>query len=231
MSDQYSDRLNVVLMDKYYHSIDDKELYSDVTFTFDLWEIIKNLVSELKQGKRLVRVVDVGGGKGDIVIKGLKYGYEPFLTDINKDFLDEAERRHSELRGRTCVLDIFDSQEVIKFIDKNGFFDVVLCLGLVLNHTDHLDKVFLGFSNLVKLANENAVIVVDLMLSELYIGNPESIWIDFTMTPVSIMDISKLIRKHGLILKAFHSIEYDYGECKNYHYKDHAIRLFLVKPY
>lgn len=231
MPDQYADRLNVMLMDKYYHSINDKELYSDVTFIFDLWEMIKNFVSELKLGKNPIRAIDVGGGKGDIVIKGLKYGYEPFLVDINKDFLEEAERKYPDLRGRTAILNVFDSREVVTFLDKNGFFDVVLCLGLVLNHTDSLEKVALGFSNLVKLANENALIVTDLMLSELYIGNPKSIWIDFTMTPVSIIDISRLIKRHGLILKAFHSVEYDYGVCKNYHYKDHAVRLFLVKPY
>ncbi|MCR8501561.1 MAG: class I SAM-dependent methyltransferase [Candidatus Korarchaeota archaeon] len=231
MLNQYSNRLDVALMDKYYHRIDDKELYSRTTFTFDLWEIIKTLVSELKPGKRLIRAIDVGGGKGDIIIKGLKYGYEPFLTDINKDFLEEAERRYPELRGHTAILNIFDSKEVIEFMDKNGFFDIVLCLGLVLNHTDLPKKVAVGFSNLIKLANENSIIVVDFMLSELYVGNPKSIWAEFTMTPISINGISRLIKRHGLLLKAFHSIEYDYGEYKNYRYKDHAVRLFLVKPY
>jgi len=229
MTSGFRSRIDKKEMAKYYHSITDDELYSQTKFVFDLWPTLNGIVKQF--GKKKLRIIDVGGGKGDIIIAGSKYGYEVFLTDIYEDFLKEAVKRYPELSNRVALLDIFNTKNVIEFINRYGYFDVVLCLGFVLNHTDSLDAFRRGFANLIKLANENSVIVVDIMLSDMYPGRPMRIWSDFNHTLISLKDLADMSEKYGLILAEFHSIRYDYSDAKNYNYREYGSRFFIIKPY
>lgn len=229
----YSQSIDKIAMKKYYSNISDDELYSFTKITFDLWQTITSLIDKIKKHshKRKIRVVDVGGGKGDISAIGLKLGYEILLTDIFPDFLKEAESKYPKLKGKTFLLDIFNEEQVIEFINEQGFFDVVLCLGFVLNHTDSQKKFIKGFENLIKLSNSYSIIVIDLMISDMYIGKPSILWSDFHHYLPSLEILTKLLNKHGLVIEAFHSIKYDYGEYKNYHYQENGARFFLLKFY
>lgn len=209
--------------------MDEELITSESDFTFDMWSLILGLLNENgKEGKR--RLIDVGGGTGRLSRAAFRYGFEVYLTDILPELLNIATAKYSEFEGRTYLLDIFDPKSVDDFIDAHGYFDVVLCLGFVINHTDSLERTETAFFNLVKLMNDKAVLVLDALIRELYMGYPLVIWDRLTNTLIPISTMLKYFKKYGLILKHLHSLEYSYSK-PNYHYMDRGIRFFLVKAW
>lgn len=224
ISDHEKERLS-----KFYNTMEEDLITSEPSFTFDMWNLILELLNENgKSAKR--RLIDVGGGTGRLSRIGFKHGFDVYLTDILPELLDIAVTKYNEFEGRTYILDIFDPKSVDEFIDAHGYFDVVLCLGFVINHTDSLEKTETAFFNLVKLMNNGAVLVLDALIRELYMGSPLVIWDRLTNTLIPISTLLKYFKKYGLILKYLHSLEYSYSK-PNYHYMDRGIRFFLVKAW
>jgi len=208
---------------KYYLRISNKELSSDTSEkSFEIWNLIKKYRKMFGIGNRLI---DVGCGKGKLAMRAVKEGYEVFAVDIIEKFLKNINIKEPSIS--TYMLNILDSKAVSEFVHKFDQFDIVIALGLVLNHASSKKELKAGLFNLVKLAKSNSLIVFDLMIEEMTPGKPKYIWSEFTHTLASFRDLSQFINAYGLRLLDIYSIHDDYGDG----YVEHSVRTFIYKPW
>jgi len=115
---------------RYYLETPEEEISSDISKKiFEIWNLIEKYRKSFRIGKRLI---DVGCGKGKFAIKAVKEGYDVFAVDIVKIFLDDLKAVEPKIS--THMLNIFSSKAVSDFVHKFGQFNIVVALGLVLNH-------------------------------------------------------------------------------------------------
>jgi len=216
-------------MEKYYLSIDEKEILSDISQkTFDIWEVMSNYRKELHIGQKLI---DIGGGIGHFTYKASKKGYNVTMIDVLKEFIERTREKYPELKDRVYLLDIFDEKKVMEFVQGKGQFDVVTVLGSVLNHVENKRELNGGLYNIVKLGETNSLFVIDLLLEEMFPEKPATIWSDFKHTLASFSNIGVFLREYGFRLLDMYSIHESYTPERELKYEEHSIRFFILKPW
>jgi SAM-dependent methyltransferase len=215
---------------KYYLSINEEEVISDISQKkFDIWELMEKFRRELGVERRLI---DIGGGMGYFAYNALKEGYDVIMIDALEEFVKKAGEKYPELKERVYVVDIFNEENVSKFIDKLGQFDVVTVLGSVPNHAVNKKKLKRGLYNILKFGNTNSLLVIDLLLEEMFPEKPSTIWSDFKHTLASFSDIGLFLRKYGLRILDLYSIHESYPSKRgSREYEEHSIRFFIHKPW
>jgi len=212
----------------YYLGITADEITSHLTpASFDLWDSVARYRHELGLGARWL---EIGGGVGDLAAAALDRGYDVLMTDVQAELLDAAAARHPRLRTRLQRADIFDAHDVA-VLAAQGPFAIVAAVGAVLNHARDHDQLARGFDHLVRLAAPRAVLIVDLMLSEMFPGHPASVWADFLHVLPGLADLALLTRAAGLQVLEAHSLYHRYPPTAAYarEFDERMLRVFLHK--
>jgi len=212
----------------YYLSISADEITSHLTpASFDLWESVARYRRELEIGARWL---EVGGGMGDLAAAALDRGYDVLMTDVQDELLETAATRHPRLRARLQRADIFDARDVAA-LGARGPFSIVAALGAVLNHARDRNELARGFGHLVALGEPGALLVVDLMLSEMFPGHPVSVWADILHVLPGFADLAQLTGSSGLHVLEAHSLHHRYPPTPAFdaEFDERMLRLFFHK--
>ena len=212
----------------YYLGISPDEISSSLTTApFDLWDSLGRYRRELAIGARWL---ELGGGMGDLAAAALDRGYDVLMTDVQDELLATAATRHPRLRARLQRADVFDPRDVAALAAR-GPFSIVAALGAVLNHARDGRELKRGFSHLVELGEAGSILVVDLMLREMFPGNPPSVWADFLHVLPGLDDLGRLIRSAGLHLLEAHSLFHRYPPTPAFdrEFDERMLRLILHK--
>ena len=210
----------------YYLGISADEITSYLTpASFDLWESVARYRREFGLGARWL---EVGGGMGDLASAALERGYDVVMTDLQPELLETAAARHPRLRRRLQRSDVFDAQDVAALAAR-GPFAIVAALGAVLNHARDHRELELGFGHLVTLAQPGALVIVDLMLSEMFPGSPATIWADLHHVLPGFADLARLTRAWDLHVLEAHSLYHRYPPTPTFdaEFDERMLRLFL----
>jgi hypothetical protein len=213
----------------YYLAISADEITSYLTpASFDLWASLARYRQELQLGARWL---ELGGGMGDLAAAALERGYDVLMTDVQEELLATAATRHPGLRGRVRRADVFDARDV-RALAAHGPFAIVAALGAVLNHARDRNELARGFTHLVELTEPGALLVVDLMLSEMFPGHPASIWADMLHVMPSFAELAPLLAGARLHLLEAHSLYHRYPPTPAFDapFDERMLRLFLRKP-
>src|SRR5262245_64470254 len=113
-----------------------------------------------------------------------------------------------------------------------GPFAIVAALGAVLNHARDRKELARGFAHMVALTEPGALLVVDLMLSEMFPGHPASIWADMLHVMPSFAELAPLLGGARLHLLEAHSLYHRYPPTPAFDasFDERMLRLFLRKP-
>jgi hypothetical protein len=212
----------------YYLGVTADEITSHFTpVSFDLWDSVARYRRELDLEPRWL---EIGGGVGDLAAAALDRGYDVLMTDVETALLDAAAGRHPQLRTRLQRADIFDARDVAALAAR-GPFAIVAAVGAVLNHARDHQQLARGFEHLVSLAAPRALLVVDLMLSEMFPGHPASVWADFLHVLPSLGDLTRLSRAAGLQMVEAHSLYHRYPPTAAYdrEFDERMLRVFFHK--
>jgi methyltransferase family protein len=213
----------------YYLAISADEITSYLTpASFDLWASLARYRHEFQLGARWL---ELGGGMGDLAAAALERGYDVLMTDVQPELLATAAVRHPGLSGRLQRADVFDARDV-QALAAQGPFAIVAALGAVLNHARNRKELARGFAHLVALTEPGALLVVDLMLSEMFPGHPASIWADMLHVMPSFAELAPLLGGARLHLLEAHSLYHRYPPTAAFDapFDERMLRLFLRKP-
>jgi hypothetical protein len=224
-----SDRQRRREIKHYYLGISADEITSYLTpASFDLWQSVARYRRELGIGARWL---EIGGGLGDLAATALDHGYDVLMTDVQPELLESAAARHPCLAGRLERSDIFDARDVAA-LGARGPFSIVAALGAVLNHARDHRELARGFDHLVTLAAPRALLIVEVMLSEMFPGHPRSIWADILHVLPGFDDLARLTRSSGLQVLEAHSLYHRYPPTPTFDadFDERMLRLFLLRP-
>lgn len=223
-----SDRQRRREIKDYYLGISADEITSYLTPTsFDLWQSVARYRRELGIGARWL---EIGGGLGDLAATALDHGYDVLMTDVQPELLESAAARHPRLAGRLERSDIFNARDVAA-LGARGPFSIVAALGAVLNHARDHRELARGFGHLVTLAAPGALLIVDVMLSEMFAGHPRSIWADIHHVLPGFDDLARLTGSSGLQVLEAHSLYHRYPPTPTFDadFDERMLRLFLLR--
>ena len=152
------------------------------------------------------------------------------MTDVQPELLESAAARHPRLAGRLERSDIFDARDVAA-LGARGPFSIVAALGAVLNHARDHRELARGFGHLVTLAAPGALLIVDVMLSEMFAGHPRSIWADILHVLPGFDDLARLTRSSGLQVLEAYSLYHRYPPTPTFgaDFDERMLRLFLLR--
>ena len=213
----------------YYLAISADEITSHLTpASFDLWASLARYRQEFRLGARWL---ELGGGMGDLAATAVDRGWDVLMTDVQEQLLATAAARHPTLRARLQRADVFDARDV-RALAAQGPFAVVAALGAVLNHARDRKELARGFAHLVALTEPGALLVVDLMLSEMFPEHPASIWADMLHVMPSFAELAPLLGSARLHLLEAHSLYHRYPPTAAFDadFDERMLRLFLRKP-
>jgi Methyltransferase domain len=213
----------------YYLAISADEITSYLTpASFDLWASLARYRQEFQLGARWL---ELGGGMGDLAAAALERGYDVLMTDVQPELLATAAARHPVLSGRLQRADVFAARDV-QALAAQGPFAIVAALGAVLNHARDRKELARGFAHLVALTEPGALLVVDLMLSEMFPGHPASIWADMLHVMPSFAELAPLLGGARLHLLEAHSLYHRYPPTAAFDapFDERMLRLFLRTP-
>lgn len=218
---------------KYYLSVlteNEEEISSDIsTKKFNIWEMIETYRKKFNINQRLV---DIGGGVGDFAYTALRKGYNVIIIDKFDELIKKLEEKYPEFKKKTFIVDIFDVKGVSNLIDELDQFDIVTVLGSVPNHAVNKSQLKNGLYNILKFGDTNSLFIIDLLMAEMFPGNPLTIWSDFKHTLTSFHDIELCFRKYGLRLLDLYTIHESYPSPRgSKEFEEHSIRLFIHKPW
>jgi hypothetical protein len=153
------------------------------------------------------------------------------MTDVQPELLTTAATRHPALSGRLQRADVFDARDV-QALAAQGPFAIVAALGAVLNHARDRKELARGFAHVVALTEPGALLVVDIMLSEMFPGHPASIWADMLHVMPSFAELAPLLGGARLHLLEAHSLYHRYPPTAAFDapFDERMLRLFLRTP-
>ena len=121
-----------------------QDVFSSVASNYDIMNDLMSVGMHRLWKKRFVeiadiqrndRILDVGTGSGDIANEIIKYklSNELYLTDLNKNMLDQSKKRFKKYKNVNFTI---SNAESLKF--KDGFFDkylIAFCLRNITKYT------------------------------------------------------------------------------------------------
>jgi 2-polyprenyl-3-methyl-5-hydroxy-6-metoxy-1,4-benzoquinol methylase len=110
-------------------------------------------VFELLDRDRRGRVLDVGCGPGMTVQELVKDGFEFYGVDISGEMIGQCERKFGDVLAAH-----FSVGRIEKLEFPNGFFDVVLCVGVV----EYVDDDRVAVGEMARVVKPGGIVVVTL---------------------------------------------------------------------
>lgn len=141
----------------------DKDLFSFLPYILqDIWEIgsdpdiFISLVKKHKKNYSLLKILDLGCGKGAVLIKLAKeFDCQCLGIDAMKEFIEEANNKANEFEvTNLCEFEVNDIRNRVKTLN---LFDIII-LGSI---GPVLGNYYATLSMLAKSLNKNGIIIID----------------------------------------------------------------------
>lgn len=190
----------------YYDAKNRGKLKHDI-WQLKIWKICTSILDKLLQNNpEIIKVIDVGCGKGDFTVE-LAKRYPQFEEIWGIDFLKEAfdiARENAKQFGKVFFKEA--SLLNIPFKDKN--FDLTICINLL--HHVHIDDFNRAIEELARITDKYLI---------LEIRNKKNIfnfWYDYILLPnfykdvpiftTTISEVSNLLKNHNFRLQMVRGI-------------------------